>query len=93
MLSRGEILIPHLMPRRREPAVLDPNNAVYPLRVMKHYPVPPVCWAKWTDEDWERMAKHTQEVDILQVNNIVWKAVGRDMQGVLLYEATDKTQN
>lgn len=74
---------------RRAEAVneIDPTQPVYPLRRTKCYPVPPVCHAAWTAEDWERTAYYVTEKDVLEYPNMGrWVAVGRDHDGNLLYQ-------
>lgn len=72
-----------------------PTQPIYPLRTSKHYPVPPVCTAAWTEEDWERTAVHVTESETIEtVVADPWngteirrlhRAVGRNAAGELLY--------
>lgn len=65
---------------------IDPTQPVYPLRRTKCYPVPPVCTAFWTPEDWERTAYYVTEQDVLDTPNMGrWIAIGRDADGTLVY--------
>jgi hypothetical protein len=66
---------------------IDPSQPVYPLRRTKCYPVPPVCTALWTADDWERTAYYVTEKDVLEYPNMGrWVAIGRDRDGNLLYQ-------
>jgi hypothetical protein len=71
-------------------------TAVYPLvfvRKTVSYPVPPVCSAFWTAEDWAKTARTTTEPLVLDALGFVWTATGeRDASGKLLYAATKGTQ-
>lgn len=65
---------------------IDPMQPVHPLRTTKLYPVPPVCHALWTEEDWERTAVIVTEQEVLDVPLMGrWRACARDTQGNLLY--------
>ena len=67
---------------------IDPSQPVYPLRVTKCYPVPPVCTVHWTPEDWERTAYYVTEPATLDVFGETWHACGRTAGGTLLYSLT-----
>jgi hypothetical protein len=50
------------------------------------YPVPPVCHALWTVDNWSRVARRTVEPLVLDSIGYTWTATGeRNEQGQLLY--------
>ena len=65
---------------------IDPAQPLYPLRVTKCYPVPPVCHAFWTEEDWEKTAFYVTEPSEMTGSFMGrWVAVGRNKKGEILY--------
>lgn len=65
---------------------VDPTQPIHPLRSTKCYPVPPVCHAFWTEEDWERTAFFVTEPEVLESEIMGrWIACGRTQSGQLLY--------
>lgn len=64
---------------------IDPSIPLYPLRSTKVYPVPPVCSAAWTAEDWERTASVVTEPESIEALGKTWRAVGRNSDGAILY--------
>lgn len=67
---------------------IDPTVPLYPLRSTVVYPVPPVCTAYWTEEDWSKIARTVTEPEIIEALGKTWRAVGRNSAGVILYSAS-----
>jgi hypothetical protein len=58
------------------------------VRVTTHYPIPPVCSAHWTPDDWARTAHRTCEPLVVDLCGAPWVATGeRNAHGALLYRA------
>lgn len=55
------------------------------LRTTTVYPVPPVCSAFWTVDDWRRTAQTVVEPLVLHALGEVWVATGERVDGRLLY--------
>jgi len=51
------------------------------------YPVPPVCTAQWTEDDWQRWAEAEGSREPLTIKTAfgVRRAVGRNAKGDLVY--------
>lgn len=61
------------------------------LRTFRVYPVPTVCSALWTDEDFERVAETRSEPCEIVAIGYVWRSQGeRDAGGQLLYRRAEK---
>ena len=67
-------------------SLVDPSQPLYPLRVTKCYPVPPVCTGYWTEDDWEKTAFTVTEPEVIDDSFMGrWVAVGRNKEGEILY--------
>ena len=56
------------------------------VRALKHYPVPPVCHAQWTADDWKRTERTAVEPLVIDAIGYTWLATGdRLINGKLVY--------
>jgi hypothetical protein len=58
---------------------------LFPLRTETVYPVPPVCTALWTDEDWQKTARTRTEPLEIKTSWGIARAIGRDESEAIVY--------
>jgi hypothetical protein len=60
-------------------------NPLFPLLVETVFPVPPVCTALWTEEDWNETARTITEPLEIATGWGIARAIGRDESGAIVY--------
>lgn len=61
------------------------------LKTTTHYPVPPVCSAFWTPEDWTKTQIRTIEPLVIWTCGHLWAAIGeRNADGAMLYRSVEE---
>jgi hypothetical protein len=58
---------------------------LFPLHTETVFPVPPVCTALWTAEDWNKTARTCTERLEIQTSWGIARAIGRDESGAIVY--------